>query len=71
MGLDSHSMRYRVTSRRLAGTAEGDLISAEGLAALGIDAVHAALSGHVVAVEYDEPKKHKGARKDASDADKD
>ncbi len=71
MGLDSHSMRYRVTSRRLVGTAEGDLISAEGLAALGIDAEHAAASGHVVPVEYAEPKKHKGARKDASDSEKD
>jgi len=63
-------MRYRVTTRRLVGTSEGDLISAEGLAALGVDAAHAEASGHVVAVEYDEPKK-KGARKDASDADKD
>ena len=64
-------MKYRVTSRRLVGTAEGDIISADGLAQLGIDADHAAASGHVVAVEYDEPKKHKGARKDASDAEKD
>ena len=71
MGLDSHSMKYRVTSRRLAGTAEGDIISGEGLATLGIDADHAVASGHVVAVEYDEPKKHRGARKDASDSDKD
>jgi len=63
-------MRYRVTTRRLAGCAEGDLISAEGLAELGIDAAHAEASGHVVAVEYDEPKK-KGSRKEAPDADKD
>lgn len=65
------AMRYRVTSRRLVGCAEGDLISAEGLTALGHDAEHAEKSGHVVAVGYDEPKKHKGARKDASDSDKD
>ena len=64
-------MKYRVTSRRLAGTAEGDIISADGLAQLGIDAERATSKGLVVAVEYDEPKKHKGARKDASDADKD
>lgn len=64
-------MKYRVTSRRLVGVAEGDIISAEGLAKLGIDAAHAEASGHVVAVEYDEPKKHKGARKDASDEEKD
>ena len=65
------AMRYRVTSRRLVGTAEGDLISAEGLAALGHDPLHAETCGHVVAVEYAEPKKHRGARKDASDSDKD
>ena len=64
-------MKYRVTSRRLVGVAEGDIISADGLAQLGIDAGHAEASGHVVAVGYDEPKKHKGARKDASDAEKD
>lgn len=64
-------MKYRVTSRRLVGTAEGDIISAEGLLALGIDPLHAAMSGHVAAVGYDEPKKYKGARKDASDTDKD
>ena len=64
-------MKYRVTSRRLVGCAEGDIISGEGLEQLGHDPLHAALSGHVVAVGYDEPKKHKGARKDASDADKD
>jgi hypothetical protein len=64
-------MKYRVTSRRLVGTAEGDIISGEGLEALGIDPLHAALSGHVVAVEYTEPKKYKSARKDASDTEKD
>lgn len=64
-------MRYRVTSRRLAGCAEGDLISDEGLRTLGHDPEHCEKSGHVVAVGYDEPKKHKGARKDASDQDKD
>lgn len=65
------SMKYRVTSRRLIGVAEGDIISGEGLEQLGIDPLHAALSGHVVAVGYDEPKKHKAARKDGSDAEKD
>ena len=64
-------MRYRVTSRRLAGTAEGDLISAEGLAQLGVNVERALAKNLIVLSEYDEPKKHKGARKDASDADKD
>lgn len=64
-------MKYRVTSRRLVGTAEGDIISAEGLAKLGIDAERAEKKGLITVADYDEPKKHKGARKDASDADKD
>ncbi len=64
-------MKYRVTSRRLAGTAEGDIISGEGLAALGIDATRAKMKGLVVEVGYDEPRKPRGARKDASDTDKD
>lgn len=64
-------MKYRVTSRRLVGTAEGDIISAEGLAQLGIDAARAEAKGLVVPAEYDEPKKHKGGRKDASDSEKD
>lgn len=66
------AVKYRVVSRRLVGCAEGDIISGDGLQKLGHDPLHAAISGHVVAVpDYDEPKKHKGARKDASDADKD
>lgn len=64
-------MRYRVTSRRLAGTAEGDLISAEGLAQLGVNVERALAKNLIVLAEYDEPKKHRGARKDASDAEKD
>lgn len=64
-------MKYRVTSRRLTGTAEGDIISGDGLKQLGIDPDRAEKKGLVVPYEYDEPKKHKGARKDASDADKD
>lgn len=64
-------MKYRVTSRRLVGTAEGDIISGEGLTKLGIDPVRAEAKGLVAPVDYDEPKKHKGARKDASDSDKD
>lgn len=65
-------MRYRVTSPRLAGTAEGDLISGEGLEKLGVNVEKALAKNLVVLVEYDEPKKiHKGARKDASDAEKD
>lgn len=64
------AMRFRVTTPRLVGCAEGDIISDEGLAALGIDAEHAQASGHVVPVDYNEPKKHKGARKDATDSEK-
>ena len=62
-------MKYRVTSPRLAGTAEGDIISGEGLAQLGIDAGRAQAKGLVA--PYDEEKKPRGARKDASDAEKD
>ena len=64
-------MKYRVTSRRLAGTAEGDIISADGLRALGIEPKRALTKGLVVEHEYPEEKKPRGARKDASDADKD
>jgi len=63
-------VKYRVTSRRLAGLADGDLISAEGLAELGIDPERAIRKG-LLAVVYDEPRKPRGARKDASDTDKD
>ncbi len=63
-------MKFRVVSRRLAGTAEGDLISFEGLTALGIDPERALRKG-LVAVVYDEPRKQRGGRKDASDTDKD
>ena len=62
-------MKYRVTSRRLAGTAEGDIISGDGLRALGTEPERALQKGLVVL--YDEDKKPRGARKDASDADKD
>lgn len=64
-------MRYRVTSRRLAGTAEGDLISGEGLEKLGVNVEKALAKNLIVLSEYDEPKKHRGARKDASDSEKD
>ena len=64
-------MKYRVTSRRLTGTAEGDIISGDGLRALGIEPERALAKGLVVAHEYAEDKKPRGARKDASDADKD
>jgi hypothetical protein len=63
-------VKFRVVSRRLAGTAEGDIISLEGLTALGVDAERALRKG-LVAVVYDEPRKTRGARKDASDTDKD
>ncbi|MGA1076899.1 MAG: hypothetical protein ACO307_17505 [Ilumatobacteraceae bacterium] len=66
-------MKYRVTSPRLAGTAEGDIISAEGLVKLGID-IERALAKNLIVVsedDYAEPKKHRGARKDASDDQKD
>jgi hypothetical protein len=62
-------VKYRVTSRRLAGTAEGDIISGDGLRALGTEPERALQKGLVV--PYDEDKKPRGARKDASDADKD
>ena len=46
-------------------------VEGEGLAALGIDAIRAKMKGLVVEVGYDEPRKPRGARKDASDTDKD
>ena len=64
-------MKYRVTSNRFYGTAEGDIISADGIRALGIEPDRALKKGLVVEYEYDEPKKPRGARKDASDAQKD
>jgi hypothetical protein len=64
-------MRYRVTSRRLAGFAEGDLVSAEGLLLSGIDLDRARMKNLIAEVGYDEPKKPRGARKDASDTEKD
>jgi len=63
-------MRYRVTSRRLAGFAEGDLVSGDGLESCGINVARAVIKGHVTPIGYNEPKK-KGGRKDASDTDKD
>lgn len=64
-------MRYRVTSRRLAGFSEGDLVSAEDLQLSGIDIDRARIKNLIAEVGYDEPKKPRGARKDASDTDKD
>ena len=63
-------MKYRVISNRFYGTAEGDIISADGIRALGIEPERALVKGLVVAYDYDEEKKPRGARKDASDADK-
>ena len=65
------AMRYRVTSNRFYGTAEGDIISADGIRALGLEPERALKKGLVVEYDDVEPKKHKGARKDASDSDKD
>ncbi len=64
-------MKYRVTSRRLSGTAEGDIITEQGLALLGVDVARAIMKGLITPIGYDEPKKPRGARKDASDTDKD
>ena len=64
-------MKYRVISKRFYGTAEGDIFSADGIRALGIEPERALKKGLVVEHEYDEPRKHKGARKDASDTEKD
>jgi len=65
------TMRYRVISRRLAGFSEGDLVSAEGLELCGIDLDRARIKNLIAEVGYDEPKKPRGARKDASDTEKD
>jgi hypothetical protein len=64
-------MNYVVSSRRLFGFTEGQEVSGEELAAAGLDAEHLAASGHLAAIGYTETKKHKGARKDATDSDKD
>jgi len=63
--------KFRVTSRRLAGFSEGDLVSAEGLELCGIDLDRARIKNLIAEVGYDEPKKPRGARKDASDTEKD
>lgn len=63
--------KFRVTSRRLSGFAEGDIVSAEGLALCGIDLDRARMKNLIADVGYDEPKKPRGARKDASDTEKD
>jgi hypothetical protein len=64
-------MKFRVTSRRLYGFAEGDIVSAEGLKLCGVDLDRARMKNLIAAVGYDEPKKPRGARKDASDTTKD
>jgi hypothetical protein len=64
-------MKYRVTSRRLYGFAEGDIVSAEGLELCGVDLDRARMKNLIAVVGYDEPKKPRGARKDASDTTKD
>ncbi len=63
--------KYRVTSRRLYGFADGDIVSGEGLQLCGIDLDRARAKNLIAEIGYDEPRKHKGARKDASDTDKD
>jgi len=63
-------MKYRITSRRLAGFAEGDIVSADGLELCGVNLERAVIKGHITPVGYDEPKK-RGGRKDASDTEKD
>lgn len=63
--------KFRVTSRRLYGFAEGDIVSAEGLTLCGVDLDRARIKNLIAEVGYDEPKKPRGARKDASDTDKD
>ena len=64
-------MKYRVTSRRLYGFAEGDIVSAEGLELCGVDLDRARMKNLIAEVGYDEPKKPRGGRKDASDTPKD
>ena len=63
--------KFRVTSRRLSGFAEGDIVSAEGLTLCGVDLDRARMKNLIAEVGYDEPKKPRGARKDASDTKKD
>jgi hypothetical protein len=64
-------MKYRIKTRRLNGFAEGDIVSAEGLELCGIDLDRARMKNLIAEVGYDEPKKPRGARKDASDTTKD
>lgn len=64
-------MNYVVSSRRLFGFTEGQEVSADELTVAGLDAEHLAASGHLTAIGYTETKKHKGARKDATDSNKD
>ena len=63
--------KFRVTSRRLYGFAEGDIVSADGLRLCGVDLNRAQAKNLIAEIGYDEPRKHKGARKDASDQEKD
>jgi hypothetical protein len=63
--------KFRVTSRRLSGFADGDIVSADGLRLCGVDLDRARAKNLIAEIGYDEPRKHKGARKDASDSDKD
>jgi hypothetical protein len=71
-------MRYLVVSTRLVGVEHGKTYTEAELAAVGIDALHGCLSGHLVkspivvsTVGYDKERKPRGARKDGSDSQKD